>query len=445
MRAIFNKLFIIAVLSAFVLGAGTPIFFALAQIPSDDRKALEEELVKIEDEISKYESDIKKTEQEKATLENKIYILKSQIKKLDLQIYQTNVVIKDLTSQIGDTELSINNTSLKIEQSAKGLVEILRAIYEEDQKSLFEILISEGASEFFNNLVGLENLSERSKELLSDIKELKSYLEKQKQSLDDEKEEMGKLVIVSNLQKQENEVKKMEQERILDVTKGKEGEYQKLLSSAQKRAQEIRSRIFDLIGVPEAPTFGEAYEMAKAVYRQTGVRPALLLAVLTQESNIGKNVGQCFLSDSNTGSGVRTGSRQNIAKVMNPTRDVPHFLNITKGLGRDPYNTPVSCPISSVGGYGGAMGPAQFIPSTWANYKDKISNLIDRSPDPWNIKDAFLAAGVYLKELGVLNNEFRAVMRYFSGSSWSRYEEFYGRSVLAITAQYEKDIQELEK
>ena len=94
------------------------------------------------------------------------------------------------------------------------------------------------------------------------------------------------------------------------------------------------------------------------------------------------------------------------------------------------------------------MGPAQFIPSTWANpqynYGQKVAELTGKTADPWNIKDAFLAAGLYLKNLGAESNEFRAVMKYFSGSSWSKWEEFYGNSVLSIAKQYEEDIKNFE-
>ena len=89
------------------------------------------------------------------------------------------------------------------------------------------------------------------------------------------------------------------------------------------------------------------------------------------------------------------------------------------------------------------MGPAQFIPSTWALYQARFHTIAGRPVDPWNIKDAFLAAGVYLKDLGGTTNEFRAVMQYFSGSTWTKYEEFYGKSVLAIASQYEDDIKTL--
>jgi len=411
------------------------------------REECEALLKKYEEQISQYETEIAKTQEEKKTLQNQISILKTKIQKLNLQIQQSNTMIKDLKIQITDTEESINQTSLKIEDFREQLSNILRTIYEEDQKSLVEILLFEGElSDFFDNLMYLETLNSKNQELLKSIKELKSYLENQKISLDEEKEDLERVLKIQILQKQESETTKGEKDWLLGITKGKETEYQKLLTETQKKASEIRSRIFELIGVPKAPTFGEAYEIAKYVEKITGVRPALLLAVMTQESNIGKNVGQCYLKNPSTGEGVRAYGGKSVSRVMNPRRDVPYFLEITGELGRDPYNTPVSCPMSV--GWGGAMGPAQFIPDTWANpkygYGQKVSEITGKPADPWNIKDAFLAAGLYLRDLGVKQNEFRAVMQYFSGASWSKWEEFYGRSVLAIASQYEKDIKEIE-
>ena len=248
------------------------------------------------------------------------------------------------------------------------------------------------------------------------------------------------------LQKQESQYLTSQNQQLLEVTRGKESEYQKLLTNRQQQAQQVRSRIFELIGVPEAPTFGEAVKIAEAVTQLTNVRAPFLLAVLTQESNIGKNVGQCYLKDTQTGNG-ETISGTFVRRVMKPSRDVQPFLQITRELGRDPFNTAVSCPIPSVGGYGGAMGPAQFIPSTWMAYKDKIAKLKGSSADPWNIRDAFLASAVYLADLKATRQTFEyewcAAVSYFSGNcslkNQIRYE-FYGDNVMAITRRYEQDI-----
>jgi len=396
-----------------------------------------------EEKSAQIEKDISKTQKEKETLQNKINILKNEINNLNYQISQSNLMIKDLGYQIQDTESSIEETSLKIKDSHQQLADILQLIYEGDQKSMIEILLSEKElSGFFDDLMQFEALNAKNQELLENTKNLKSYLEDQKESLDEEKDELENLVKVKTLQQQESQATKKEQEYFLKLT---EAEYQKHLQEkkeTEKRAAEIKTRIFELIGVPEAPTFGEAYEIAKFVSDQTGIRPALLLAVLTQESNIGKNVGQCYLVNSKTGEGVRATSGKKEPKTMNPTRDVPQFFKICEELGRDPYNTLVSCPMSI--GWGGAMGPSQFIPSTWALYKDKVSAITGKAADPWNIKDAFLATGIYLKNLGGTQNEFKAVMQYFSGAGWYKWEEFYGRSVLSIAAQYEDDIKQIE-
>ncbi|MBI2121286.1 MAG: lytic murein transglycosylase [Candidatus Wildermuthbacteria bacterium] len=418
--------------------------FAFALTPQEERSSLEQELAELEAHIREIENDITKTQAEKNTLQKQITILKDKIQKLNLQIAQGNRVIADLSSQIGDTTESIEKTSQEIESIQEQIGTVLRTIHEEDRKGLLEMMLTSGSlSDFFLNLSSLEALGSKSAELLNTMRSLGRYLETQKTDLETDKATQENLVKIQLIQKIQSQQAKTDQESLLTATKGKESEYQKMLVDRKKRAGELRSRIFELIGVSKAPTFGEALEIARAVSKQTGIRPALLLAVLTQESNIGKNVGQCYLKNTQTGSGTKTTGAA-VSKVMSPARDIPKFLEIARELGRDPLNTPVSCPIPSVGGWGGAMGPAQFIPSTWSMYQKELNDMAGRPVDPWNIKDAFLATGVYLEDLGGQQNEFRAVMRYFSGPSWTKYEEFYGRSVLSIAAGYEEDIKELE-
>jgi membrane-bound lytic murein transglycosylase B len=94
-------------------------------------------------------------------------------------------------------------------------------------------------------------------------------------------------------------------------------------------------------------------------------------------------------------------------------------------------------------GYGGAMGPAQFIPSTWSSYRERIKAITGKPSDPWDIKDAFLAAGLYLADSGAkaqtYNAEWKAAMIYFSGSTSSKYS-FYGNSVMKTAAGFADDI-----
>ena len=94
------------------------------------------------------------------------------------------------------------------------------------------------------------------------------------------------------------------------------------------------------------------------------------------------------------------------------------------------------------------MGPAQFIPSTWMLYKPRLDSILGRPADPWNIRDAFLAAALYLADAGAsaqtYDEEWCAAQKYFSGRCGTRYR-FYGDSVMSLAARYERDIQTLEE
>jgi len=414
------------------------------------KATLEKCAVYYEQESQKISEDLTKTTQEKKTLQSQISSLKKKVTNLEYQINQGNVMVKDLGLQIGDTQSSIEKTSFKIGDAKSQITSILRSLNEEDQKSSIEILLDGNLSDFFDNLVYLESLNSKVADLLDSTKNLKSYLEGQKVKMDDEKDELQKVVKVQTLQKQESEQTKKEQESYLKLT---EAQYQKQLldkNEAEKKAATIRSRIFDLLGVSQAPSFGQAYDIAKYASSATGVRPALILAIITQESNLGKNVGQCYLKNTQTGAGVKIKTGAYSPRTMNP-KTIPYFLEVIKsinekrGLIRDPFETPVSCVMYSNGapyGYGGAMGPGQFIASTWQIYDNKVEATTGRVADPWDIRDAFLATALYLKDSGgdKKSGEFKATMNYFSGASWTKWEEFYGNSVLSIAAGYEKDI-----
>ena len=397
-----------------------------------------------EDESNKIAGDLTKTAGEKKTLQSQITTLRKKVQSLEYQINQGNVVIKDLALQIGETKTSISKITLQIQESQYQISSILRSIAEEDQKSSVEVLLEGNLSDFFGNIVRLESLNSELRSLLENTKDLKIYLEGQKVKMDDEKSQTEKTVKLQSLQKVESANNKKQQEGLLKLT---EAQYQEQLQQQQdvkKKAAAIRARIFEMVGVSKAPTFGEAYAIAKYVSGVTGVRPAFLLAILTQESNLGKNVGQCVLTNTSTGAGKRISNGASLSRVMSP-KSITYFLNITKDLGRDYSIVPVSCPLSY--GYGGGMGPGQFIPSTWIIYSPRIRQITGKAPDPWDIRDAFLASGLYLGDSGAkkqtYNGEWSAAMIYYSGSTSTKYR-FYGDSVMRIAAGYADDIAAIE-
>jgi len=369
--------------------------------------------------------DITKTTQQKNTLQNQITTLKKKVQNLEYQIGQSNVMVKDLSLQIDDTEVSITKTSGKIDNSQTQIKNILQSVYEEDQKPSIQILLEGNLSDFFDNLAYLESLNSQISSLLDDTKNLKNYLEEQKDKMDGEVGQLQKTIVLQGLQKKENEQNKKEQEQYLKLTEAQYQQQIKDKQDADQKASKIKAQLFQMLGVSKVPTFGEALEVAKTAANITGIRPAFLLAIISQESAIGRNVGQCVLVNTTTGSGKRISTGATVIRVMKPTRDVAPFLEITKASGRDPFDTPVSCWIpayyaGSPSGWGGAMGPAQFIPSTWNLFTDRLKVLLGKAPDPWGIKDSFTAAGLYLADLGAsaqtTASESKAAGRYYGVS-----------------------------
>jgi membrane-bound lytic murein transglycosylase B len=270
--------------------------------------------------------------------------------------------------------------------------------------------------------------------------------------LEEDKGEKESLLVLKSVQKQESAATKATKDKLYTLT---EAQYQAQLKEKEaiaKKTAEIAAKLIQMTGLTEdqkAPTFGEALDLAKQVATAIGIRPAFLLAIISQESAIGRNVGQCYVTDAKTGSGKYSNGKL-VSRIMHPTRDLPVFLDIIRESNRVMEKTPVSCWIndcvsqyggklyhskayvSDAGeiscaksgyvayGFGGAMGPAQFIPSTWELYEDKVKAQTGKSyADPWNLKDAFTAAGLYLKALGggVQSGEYKAASKYYGGSS----------------------------
>jgi hypothetical protein len=122
-------------------------------------------------------------------------------------------------------------------------------------------------------------------------------------------------------------------------------------------------------------------------------------------------------------------------------------------IGLNPNTTPISCAICRDGSYGGAMGPAQFMPATWAGIMQRVSNIIGIVyPSPFENLAAFTAAGVLLKDnqtsckavYSSKNNIWSCTAaRYYSGAKYKTYMKSYGSSVLKRALQFEKDIDTL--
>ncbi len=410
----------------------------------EEQEQLQEELKKIEAEIGTLEKELALTKGEKNTLANKIRSLKQEQQKIQLQISATTVRIKELNSKLKITAESIEKNQAKSDALKNNLAALLRILYQRNHEAVaFRLILQGRLSDALTEVRSLELLSDSINTMVDEAKKVRSDLEAQQEVFASEEDEANQLLKLTSAQQNALGGKLTEQSTLLKETQGKEENYQSLLQGNKKKAAEIKSRIYELLEVGTQITFGEAVTIAEWVHGQTDVPTALQLAILTQESNLGKNVGTCN----------RLGDppEKSWKVIMKPERDQEPFKIITTELEKDPDITPVSCPMrnkdGSQLGWGGAMGPAQFIPSTWMGYRGKVSAITGKTPaDPWDIRDAFLASALLLKANGAdgtRDGNWKAAMRYFSGGTNPKYS-FYGDNVLALADKYEEDIQSLK-
>ena len=418
----------------------------------EERLELENELTELEQQIVEHQNTIDEYKRQGKTLNNEIYTLNAQISQINLKIKAIGLNLEKLNVDITETQAQINQTEYKIDNHKIALGNGVRNLYEADNVGLIEILLANNKlSDFFGNINDIALVQNNLRIDLTDIVKLRQELLEQKQELTLEKEDVENLKTYRESQKQTAAATKGKKADILKITKGKESEYQKLLAETKKTAAEIRSRIFRFLGGGEL-TFEKAYEFARLAESATGVRAAIILAILDRESLFGKNVGRCS---------YKTAMSPGIPPKHGRRDDISIFLDLLSRLDLDPNSefVKVSCPIAQHGSYGGAMGPAQFIPSTWKIYEEKIATVTGNNPpSPWNNADAFVATAVYIKDLinssgcqsyGEKNKhiipkqtlvERCAAAKYYSGKRWYYYRFWYGEPVVTKANEFEEDI-----
>lgn len=419
-----------------ILMIGGGFSLVIAATSDEERALLEQQLVELEGQIAAYEGTVSVYKSQGKTLQSEINRLNANIKKINLQIKASEMTIDNLENEIEDNKSQVVITEDTLNFNKNALATALQSIYESESVGLFEIILRDfRLSNFISDLNNFVTLQDSLRSTVQKVAGLKEELLDEQEQLSLKKDDAEKMKAYHASQKGSLQATTKEKNNILAVTKGQESLYQTLLSESKKSAAQIRSRIFEFLGGGEL-SFEEAYKLAKVAESATGVRAALILAVLDRESALGANVGRCKYDQVNSRTGKVT---------MHPTRDVPLFLALVSALGIGPDSIMVSC-ANNDGAYGGAMGPAQFIPSTWNLYSKRVGDITGSNPpSPWRNSDAFVATALYLKDAGVYRGaseaeERKAAARYYAGSRWSRYLWTYGDRVVTKARQFERDI-----
>jgi peptidoglycan hydrolase CwlO-like protein len=431
-----RRFFVIAIGGLFTLISATSFFvatvsYAQTETPEERRARLERELAEIEQDINAKRGNLTELQKHRTTLERDVAILDAQIETARLSIKQRDITITRLQDDITGKQAAIRGVDARVAKSEASLAQLIRRTREIDDVSFAELALGEGSvTRFFDEVDNFEQVQAALDTSFKEMAVLRADLATRKEALEDRQIEEQDMRKIQVLQKQAIERDEKEKQQILKVTKGQEKEYQKLIAEREREAAVIRSALFDLRDSNAIP-FGKAYEYAVEASAKTNVRPAVILAILREETNLGENIG--------------TG---NWLTDMHPTRDRPVFEKLMAELGFDPNAMPVSKKPSY--GWGGAMGPSQFIPSTWVLYKNRIAKVTGQNPpNPWDARTAIHATALLMMDNGADGGTFaterKAALKYFAGGNWSKPSyAFYGDDVMRFAEAFQKDINILE-
>lgn len=427
-----------------VLLLALPLFSYVHAETTDERETrLKAELAQVEKEQAETEKILAQTQNQSASIQRDILILTTKIKAAQLNIKAKNILIESLGKDINKKQEKIEDLEGHIARGKETLAQIMRKTNEVDSYSFAEFILSrESLSNTFLDIDNFESVQQSLKDTFENIRDDKAQTETEKSTLSTRKNQETDARAVILAEQKSIEANEKEKKRLLAISKGNEAAYSQELTVKRAKAAQIRAALFSLRDATAIP-FEVALKYANEASKATGIRPAFILGIFAQESSLdtsdstfGKQVGSCYLTDPKTGAGASVKSGNTFPNVMKPTRDVTPFLSITKALGLDYTKTLVSCPQSV--GWGGAMGPAQFIPSTWVLYEAGIKRALGiTTPNPWNPEHAFVAASLLLIDNGAVAGSFtsekNAACKYYSGSACAAasYANAYGTSVMA--------------
>ncbi|GMQ95327.1 MAG: hypothetical protein BMS9Abin13_440 [Patescibacteria group bacterium] len=425
---------------------------------------------KCEEERKQQEVLLKEKQRETVTIERDLQILNYNISKSRADIRSREIKIYNIKKEIVAKSDRISELSNKEERMQTSLSELMRKTNELDSYSLVEAMLSnESLSDFFIDIDDLGVLKKEMRVTLLEMSDIRDTTKEAKVTLEEKENREWGLKLTKEKEKRKSESYKSEKRELLALNREEEGEYKKEIARKEQIKREIRNRIFRTVGGVEI-SFGDALKLIQPYEEVVGVESALVLAVLFQESGangvIGGNLGRCTYNQpwkNKSGTVMRDSQKKS-------------FLVIMQELGRNQATTPVSCPIPRDGLYGGAMGPAQFMPNTWwdvrvpgdeTGYKKRVAKVLKgvldgRSPSPFVNLDAFIGTSLYLSDAlrrcktafsGSFDLWSCSAAKYYSGLmrttdrgllNYMRPRGSYGYKVAARAQQFQKDIDILD-
>ena len=376
------------------------------------------------DDTDEIKDDIEDLEKEREEELEKMQRYEGDVDRLQGAVYSTQKDIEETESEIETTEeiierkeMDIKTMNENIEFKRNALKRMLQEFYFNSEQPILYLILEE--SSFFEVMTSADSflvLKEKMLSMIDEINQSKTKIENEQKELVNKKEEHEDLLWVKEAQKSSLVSEKMEFEQKVEEKKLTVAEINAKISKLRSTLSSFLGESFDAKDIVDAIKFAS---------KQTGVRKEFLMAMLDKESDLGRFTGGCTYKNT---------------KIRDSDKEV--FKDICEELDYDYKKMKVSCALSY--GYGGAMGVAQFMPTTWVGYEDAISSYTGHNPpDPWDLSDGVVGMAEKLKRAGgdKKSGEHYAAKVYYCGgpgsSYWNTHCETYADTVISWSSGYD--------
>lgn len=348
--------------------AQTPADLAAQQAAQD---AIKKKQNKIQDQIDQAEKD-------KAKLQQNLGQIQTAVSVTQVKINQSKNVIKQASQSISQKEKEIQDLNDRIDFQKQLLKAFLQQIYYTQNQPILNVVLVEGDfADFFADADKYMSLDDRIRETIIDIKNTQLQIEQDKALLNQTKDQSTQLLSAASNQQQNLLADQTDTQQSIDDKNA-------TIAKLQQQLNELQGNLSAMLG--KSYSIDQIWSAVKTASKLTGVPKGFLMGILGTETHFGSNIG--------------TGTYKT---DMNPNQRST-FESLCKSLGYDPNKMPVSKRVcynkkakDGCGGWGGAMGAEQFIPTTWMGYTDRVSSKTGHSPaDPWNLVDGITAMAIKL-------------------------------------------------
>lgn len=237
---------------AFLLPAACFLFplFASADVLDDLRQQLLERrqaLQAIEGRIQRYRQEVSERREVAETLRGQIRVIENQVSSLKLELDKTAIEVEKTEAEGQVVSEEIRRAESDMDRKRRQLREALRLLQVVETDSVVEAFFKyPSLSGALTEIRAVERVQQRTQETLGEMKQLREALESKAASLRDLERELKELKDRQEKQKRTLEDQEVAKERLHEITKSQEAEFQTLLNKAAAEQRRANAEIANI-------------------------------------------------------------------------------------------------------------------------------------------------------------------------------------------------------